>query len=318
MQFRRFGWLVLVVALALVAAACDSPRTAAQDESEELAREEQERAERAEEQQKQLDMDVAEPVEIVTAAITRTEDAGSSAFELTGTSTAAFFTAEFSANGAFDHTTGDGEMTITTEAPGMELSLEERVVDGVVYVNLSDIPGFGGGWISLDVSEAFGTDGLGNSVGAQPSPTEQLDQLRAAGDVEEVGTEEVRGEEVVHYTANLDFRKLLDEGVDALGETLGADQVDFFTQLLDEVGGDATVDVWINDDGLPVRYTTTSSLDIDGQTVEGNITIDFFDFGIDVSPEAPPADEVMSFDDVLGGLGGLGGDIADVPQGVQG
>ncbi|MCZ7529964.1 MAG: hypothetical protein M5U31_06245 [Acidimicrobiia bacterium] len=312
-QFRRFGWLALVVVLVLMAAACeDGPGNSASDAPEE----EEPVAETANAGPPK------QPIEVVTAAATSAVDAGSSAFELTGTSTVAGTSVDISAEGAFDYTSGNGEMTITTEVPGFgEMVLEERIIDGVVFMNMGDVPGLGGGWTSLDISEAFGAEGLGNSIGAQPSPTEQLDQLRAAGDVEEVGTEEVRGEEATHYTAVLDFQALLDEGADALGEVLGDEDVEFFTGLFEDLGGDTTVDVWITDDGLPVRHSTTSSFEIAGQVVESDITMEFFDFGLDVSPEAPPADEVTSFDDLfggLGGLGGLGGDIVEVPEGVPG
>ncbi len=310
-QFRRFGWLALVVVLVLLAAACDDgPGNSASEESDGEPVEVETTGESGPPKQ---------PIEVVTAAAT---SAGSSAFELTGTSTVAGTSVDISAEGAFDYTSGNGEMTITTEVPGFgEMALEERIIDGVVFMNVGDVPGLGGGWTSLDISEAFGAEGLGNSIGAQPSPTEQLDQLRAAGDVEEVGTEEVRGEEATHYTVVLDFQALLDEGADALGEVLGDEDVEFFTGLFESLGGDTTVDVWITDDGLPVRHSTTSSFEIAGQVVESDITMEFFDFGVDVNPEPPPADEVMSFDDLfggLGGLGGLGGDIVEVPEGVPG
>lgn len=319
---RTYLWLVALVALMVLAAgACENDSTAGDDEDEEMEEPVAETGEPGPPKQS---------IEVVTAAATKVEDAGSSAFELMGSSTVAGTSVDINAEGAFDYTGGDGEMSITTEVPGFgEVTLEERVVDGVVYMDMGDIPGLGavpglaGGWISLDVSEAFGTDGVGNTLGAQPSPTEQLDQLRAAGEVTEVGTEEVRGQETTHYTAVLDFEALLDEGVDALGETLGAEDMAFFAGLFEDLGGgDMNVDVWINDDGFPVRYSATSSIDVSGQTVASDITMEFFDFGIDVSPEAPPADEVTSFDDAFGGLdipglGGSGGDIVQVPEGIQ-
>lgn len=314
--FRRCGWLAVIVVLALVAAACedDSALVDGDDEEEQI----EEPAETANAGPPK------QPIEVVTAAATTAEDAGSSAFELTGTSTVAGVSTDIAAEGAFDYTSGNGEMTITTEVPGFgELALEERIIDGVVYMNMGEIPGLGAGWISLDIGEAFGAEGIGNTIGAQPSPTEQLDQLRAAGDVVEVGTEDVRGEQATHYTAILDFQALLDEGADALGETLGAEDVEYFTGLFDDLGGDTTVDVWINDGGLPVRYAVDTSVDVAGQLVESTITMEFFDFGLDVNPEPPPADEVMSFDDLFGGLdipglGTPGGEILEVPESVPG
>lgn len=105
------------------------------------------------------------------------------------------------------------------------------------------------------------------------SPEKLLTMLRAASsETERVGEEDVRGSSTVRYRLTVDC------------------------ELADlECEGAALVEVWIDDDGLVRRI----GLDDDS----GTGTFEFFDFGADVDVEPPPADEVVSEDEVFASEG---------------
>jgi len=54
------------------------------------------------------------------------------------------------------------------------------------------------------------------------------------------------------------------------------------------------VDVWIDHDGLPRRFA--ADIEIAGQASVKE-SVDYTDFGTDVTVEAPPADQVQSLND---------------------
>ena len=99
------------------------------------------------------------------------------------------------------------------------------------------------------------------------SPHKLLEMLRAASlETERVGEEDVRGTSTVRYRLTVDCVQ---------GEL--------------DCEGTAPVEVWIDGDGLVRRIWADQEL--------GAGTIEFFDFGVEVDIEPPPADEVMDFDD---------------------
>jgi hypothetical protein len=95
-------------------------------------------------------------------------------------------------------------------------------------------------------------------------------------DVDEVGSEEVRGAEATHYRL-----QLADAGESALA-ALSDKQQDWFGLIIGDGGlnGNATVDIWVAD-GL-VRRFEISSPDYGSQSVE------FYDFNADITITPPP------------------------------
>ena len=95
----------------------------------------------------------------------------------------------------------------------------------------------------------------GNPLGAGfENPTKILEWLQAAGnDVTKVGSEEVRGQPADHYRTTLNLRDAIDQ--------LEGDARDKAEEAL-ELLGDAEfpINVWVNEDGLPVRLTYDMSL----------------------------------------------------------
>jgi hypothetical protein len=103
----------------------------------------------------------------------------------------------------------------------------------------------------------------GNSLDAF-SPKQILELLRAASlETERVGEEDVRGEPTVRYALTVDCER---------------------AELFDCKGETAVVGVWIDDDELVRRIRLDHRF---------TANLEFFDFGVAVEVEAPPADQVI-------------------------
>lgn len=177
----------------------------------------------------------------------------------------------------------------------------------VAYLRL---PGFGA-FFGTD-KEWFSSAAEGESLtdsfeGLAPSDlADTLGPLEDAGEVTEVGREEVGGADTTHYTVEVD---------PSAGSTGGAGGA--AGALLGEFGSlGATLDVWIDDEGLIRRIEAVGdAADFDGEDLapgldEGTITfvLEFGGLGEPADIEPPPADEVFDLDGPPGsGLGPGGG-----------
>lgn len=126
-----------------------------------------------------------------------------------------------------------------------------------------------------------------NDIGAGPAglgdedPTEVLAALGdTAGDIEEVGQEDVRGVATTRYRTTLD-----------LSEVEGAEE--------DGVDGPVAAEVWVGDDGLVRRVRQRVPVSEAGQSAEIDFTLEYFDFGVEERIEPPPEDDVISIEDSL-------------------
>jgi len=167
------------------------------------------------------------------------------------------------------------------------------------------------GWLSMtpeDMGATAGSMGLGSG---SFDFTQTLESLRGVtGEPEVVGEdEEVRGVPTTHYRATMDLEEALAQAPAEQRERLEAafEQIGSSGELGD---ADVPVDVWIDEDDLPRRVRVEmdsmfAALGLgDGAMT---MTMEYFDYGDDVSIEVPPADEVTPLSEALGGLGaGLG------------
>ncbi|MCK1814008.1 hypothetical protein N0X72_11680 [Streptomyces carpaticus] len=182
-------------------------------------------------------------------------------------------------------------------------------VDGVMYMNLG--PQFaaesdGRPWMSMDMvalMEEAGEEGLGAALstsmdqGAQ-SPAEQMAMLLESDDVEWIGEEELDGATVNHYKGTLAIEEVyeLQGTFDGLSEEERASLLD----LLSEQGTEVyELEVWLNEDDFPVKVS--QSYDTAMGPAEQETT--YSNFGTEVNAEAPPADEVIDFVELMQMLG---------------
>jgi hypothetical protein len=248
------------------------------------------------------------PQAAVAQSATKTADAGSARFTFTGTMSGVPggpFT--FEGEGAFSGQ--QGRMTFdmsdfgaaTGGAFGGEM---EMLMDGLlIYMKIppqiaSELPG-GKEWIGIDLAaagEELGIDFEELTQFQQADPTQTLQYLRGASeDFEEVGSEEVRGVETTHYRGTVDLRKAL--------EQIPADSRDAFERVLELVGDTKMpFEVWIDNDGLArrMKYEQPLPAGEGGQGTSMVLTMDMYDFGVEVDVEPPPDDEVLDLQELVG------------------
>jgi len=128
---------------------------------------------------------------------------------------------------------------------------------------------------------------------ARTDPRELLDVLRAAaGEVETVGAEELRGIETTHYKATVDPSEY-----ERLAARAGSHQAAPLARQLAAQAevGPVPVDVWLDGNGhvrkLSLSFSPTQSGT--SQTGEASMSFELWDYGEDVEIDLPPADEVV-------------------------
>ena len=254
----------------------------------------------------------AKPADAVSAAVTRSENAGGARLAMTVTvsDSAAQKSAIVTASGVFDQSDADLTVDLSSLAGGSGLSLppglgslELRYLqesgDPVVYVNVPFLavmqPG-GKSWIRADLEQAAKAGGFDLNQFLNQSnqnPGQVLDLLRATGSVQQVGTETVDGVATTHYTATIDLQK---------AAALQGQKLQSFVDHLAAAGAPTQIplDVWIgSDDGLVHKLTVDEHL----KDATVDLTLDISDYGTPVSVTAPPSDQVVNLSDLLAKAG---------------
>lgn len=237
-------------------------------------------------------------------AATRTAEAGSSRVEFSVGVDIAGRSHDVTGAGAFDYDEHRGDLTFRTVVPMLgDVDLRLRTVGEKLYLQL---PGGllgatlanGKTWLGLDAGKALESQGFGAVDPMQgQDPAQLLQFLRAASSgVRETGSAVVRGVETTRYSGALDVRKALDAGLDRLElEPLERDLARrALEQLLDGSGSKTfPFQVFVDEDGLLRRLTQTMRTTVSGQRVSTTMKVDYYDFGVDVDVEAPPASQVF-------------------------
>jgi hypothetical protein len=242
---------------------------------------------------------------VVLASVRTTAAATSARVALTVSAGAAAGSSfSLTADGVTDFATGNSQFTAQLGGEAASLlqgPLEERVVDGTVYVQLpASILGLLGGsggskWFS------FSSSGLGGAASPVPGlgeadPSQFLAYLETVSDnVKNVGSESIRGVETTHYHATLDLGKAIDKA--QVPQSLR----DSLQQVLAQSGAQAPVipvDVFVDAGGRLRRVSMTLSA--------ATVTLDLYDFGVPVNVQAPPADQIVQFPSLGALSGGLG------------
>ena len=246
------------------------------------------------------------PQAAVAQAATKYEEAGSSRVSMSATIKdvpGGPFT--FTGEGEFDrergHMTMDmsslGEATGGAFAGEMEMILEDLVMYMRFPAAITRQLPRGKSWVRIDLREA------GKELGInleelmqvqQSDPTQSLQYLRGASDdFEEVGEEEVRGVATTHYRGTIDLRKAAEQLPGKARET--------FERATDLIGTvKLPFDVWIDDDGLARRMKYEQPLpSARGEAGAMELTMELFDFGVDVDIEPPPNNEVIDIQELI-------------------
>jgi hypothetical protein len=146
----------------------------------------------------------------------------------------------------------------------------------------------------LKVSEALGIDPvLARAQQQQGDPVMSLQYMRSVSDdVEQIGTETIRGVETTHYRATIDLRKY----VDLVPREKREEAERSVDRLIELSGGEETADmeVWVGKDKLVHRLKQEQNLKLPGQNQvsRGAFTTDFVDHDAKVRITPPDKDEV--------------------------
>ena len=246
----------------------------------------------------------------VASAATKTVESGSSRVEFEIAMKAAGESVEMTGSGAFDYAGPRGSVIYRMQIPGVgDVSMEMRMLGTKLYLRLPQelagpaLPG-GKPWAGFDLGKSLEQAGLGSlDFTQQQDPAQTLQYLRAASTgVEEAGSATVRGAETTRYVGRLDFQKALDAGVDKL-ELPAAEREKArkgMKWMLDQMGSKTVpFEVFVDEDGLLRRMNMDMSMKIAGEQITMAMRMDYFDFGVDVDVEAPPAADVSDVTGLL-------------------
>jgi len=214
---------------------------------------------------------------------------------------------DLNGSGAVDFQSQDTELALNAGVAGESVTLNERIVDGIVYTELPiAMPGSSKRWLKIDPQGVLGSD-LQSLSQSQSDPTRFLSYLAGvSNDVTAVGHEEVRGVDTTHYRATVDMSKAL--GTSKLPPALQ----DRLRSLAPQLGAaKLPVEVWVDNDGRARKEVVTVRVaDLIGGKDAGSklggdaslrMELEFYDFGAPVTVVAPPADQVMSLDSFIHG-----------------
>jgi hypothetical protein len=175
----------------------------------------------------------------------------------------------------------------------------EVVQDGneayVRFPALADQLPAGKSWVRADARDA-GAQGIDFSELEQLTGTDPRELLRAleavSGEIETVGTEELRGVETTHYRATIDPAEYAKLASKAQGEQLG----ELVDGIVAQSGlGAFPVDVWLDGSGLVRKVAMDLSATQPGtsEEFEASVSFELFDYGEPVEIELPPASRVV-------------------------
>jgi hypothetical protein len=180
----------------------------------------------------------------------------------------------------------------------------KQVMDGLVICQ--QIPGaeeeFGKEWTRIDMAEAYRQIGVDLELIQAPGgqdPRQALAQLKhAAGEIEKVGTEEVRGTETTRYKGEVSMRSAIERAPAARREEAERS----VEKIIDITGTDGfPMEVWIDDEKLVrrIRMEMTLNNPALGGKMDMDMTMEMFDYGKPVSIDVPSDDEAEDLTDMV-------------------
>jgi hypothetical protein len=250
----------------------------------------------------------AAPEAEVAAAAGKTADAGSYRAEFTLTMDGAIpgspgRRVAMDGEGVFDAKAQSGRMTFDMSEVAKALGAQdfgdievvmERFVMYMRFPLLQQLQPGMKPWVRFDLREIAAQQGLdlaGLQQLNQSDPRQVLLYLEAAsGRVDEVGVEDVRDVATTHYQMTVDLEKVA---------KLNPEQRENVERVIEQSGvREVPTEVWVDDDGL-VRRMKLLYDDMQfaaGQRGDMAMTMELYDFGLEVDVEPPPAGQVVDIE----------------------
>jgi hypothetical protein len=195
---------------------------------------------------------------------------------------------------AIDNTTRSGSFSFDMSDLGVGGSgkVEAVMTDGAVYMNIANLDSkiedelHGKTWVKID-SKDLGTAGQLQ----QSDPSSALDGLRGvSSDTREVGHATVRGVDTVHYRGTLDVDKAVAKAPEAARDRVRG--------ALSQFDDGTRLDVWIDANGLPQRYSLSADIVKDSQRATMVESFDIYDYGVQVDVKVPPASQTATYSEL--------------------
>lgn len=168
-------------------------------------------------------------------------------------------------------------------------------------------------WARIDLAALSSEAGIDvAALSAQFNSSDPLANIAlltgAAGEVTEVGTEDVRGTSTRHLKMTVDLQKATEQVASRLAGPNAERLKAAVTQAATTVGvTQLPIEAWIDSDGLPRRLVYEMDLSkakvpgAEGAPATGmaKVSMEFFDFGEDVNVSIPPAGETVDLAELL-------------------
>jgi hypothetical protein len=212
-------------------------------------------------------------------------------------------TVQIAGTGAFSRVSHSGEMTMTVQAAGQNLQLQEIILGPTFYVKeppavAAKLPG-GKPWLEVDLSKAGGqylsTVSSLMSSSSETNPAAFLDYLKAeSNQVKDLGQATVAGVTTTHYRATIDLDKA------GTGQPASIHALD--QRLLKQLPGkvldstDLPADVWI-DASHRVRemnFTMKVIPNSLNETIPISVNVIMTGYGPQATPTPPPASQTLN------------------------
>jgi hypothetical protein len=200
--------------------------------------------------------------------------------------------------GTADLETGDSEAELELSLPGQGTQSSQVIIEGsTAYIEAGAFPGAptDAEWISIDFEVVSAQTGI-NLEAFRQNGAGELEYLSEVADVEEVGTETVRGVGTTLYRFSTNLAALAESGPEHLRSS--------YEQMMQITHSDEIpTQVWIDEDDLVRRIVTDLEIEQQGQQFSQRSTIEYYEFGVEVDVQPPPEQDTVDITE-LGGGGG--------------
>lgn len=281
---RRLGAASLLTTLVLTAASCggddDTTATDASSSSDSSSStDDSTDAPTDDTEQASGDLEELSADEFYPAVMAAMQDAGSMGFSITTSGGAG----ANELSGTMEY--GDDSITMQAASTGAQ-AMEIVMIDKVLYISGAGLPLTDGKkWISVDMNDP---NSLFGQLGKSTDPSSMFKAMESPKSFELVGSEEVDGVETNHYSVVMDTASY-------------ATAMELPAEVAKLMPKDIGIEMWVDADNRPRKFLQELELpDMtgSGQPTKSTTEGTYFDFGTDVSIEAPPAAEVT--DDIPG------------------
>jgi hypothetical protein len=209
---------------------------------------------------------------------------------------------KISADAAGQKIEGDGDVKFAAQDVQMSMDMTTPegtmsmvFLDNVFYIKLPQELEPGKSWVKIDTNDdnpiAKALGGMTEQMSKNADPRAALEEFEKSGEITSSKEEDLEGQKTMHYTITVDVEKLAANQTDptmksALEQSIQAGMKDF------------PVDLWINEDDLPVRFKMdmpTPDPTGSGTNTTVKMQMDYSKWGEPVEITAPDAAEIAEF-----------------------